>query len=253
MRIDTHTHLILTKVSGIDWDHVAQALKGAAAADLDIVYVSEHVDAVGYEELLRGLFEQGRMGGELLAPGVVKLDDGPILRAAGEVPCRNGEDIGVHTDIDVLFELHRAKGHYTVSELLDQLDATSRPYAAIVHHVYWPTKYSDDIAENASRLHAIELPSRHLDEEERYHKLAADLGLPLVGGSDAHSFIQYGACFSEVKEMLDVDEAVGAATWLLRALQAGTIEARKTPSATRLMNLGYAHRHFLMDKLESVA
>ncbi|MNJ55897.1 hypothetical protein D3C77_514160 [compost metagenome] len=67
-------------------------------------------------------------------------------------------------------------------------------FEVVAHHIYWPGKTCADHFAISPYLSAIEVPAKDVANRQRYEALAVALGLPTTGGSDAHNFIQVGAC-----------------------------------------------------------
>jgi hypothetical protein len=220
--IDTHVHFLISKVAEPDWRELAFFVEAARGDGLDHICVSEHLDALHYESLVRGIFEEMRLGGEMLHPGVIRLGNGLVLSSAAEVALRGGGDVGVHARPEVLLALRREKGAYTVRELLDGLVADVDRVAVVAHHYYWANKSFDGLSENASRIDGLELPAKDLRNEERYRSLSASLSLPLIGASDAHTWVQAGSCHSVIA---DGDSLVLDHGTLKRLMRKGALTA----------------------------
>ncbi|PJD91621.1 MAG: hypothetical protein CK424_06230 [Legionella sp.] len=99
MKIDTHTHLFLTKESKPDWKSINFYFDIARMKDLDVVCCTEHLDAIHYSHLLNDLFLNNILGGELLDEGVVRLPNGLIATSGAEVALSGGADVGLHTQL----------------------------------------------------------------------------------------------------------------------------------------------------------
>jgi hypothetical protein len=196
--IDTHVHLLVGKAAPPLWDEIAFATTVASADGLAVLCVTEHLDANHYPALVRGLFGTLRLGGRLLSPGSLLLDHGLLLSCGAEVALEGGGDIGVHAAPQVLLELDRRKGAYSLAALLAALRAQPAPFALVAHHVLWPRKAIDGLARHAGALDALELPGKDAARAEAYRSRAAELDLPMVGGSDAHTWVQIGSARSVV-------------------------------------------------------
>jgi hypothetical protein len=200
MKIDTHVHLLVSKAAPPDWQEIPFMLDSARRDGLDVLCICEHLDAVHYPDLMRGLFIERRLPGTLLRPGVYRLENGLVISAGAEVSLRGGGDVGVHATTDLLLSLNRQKGFYSLPELLVLVAGQGDRCAAVAHHVYYGTKWIADLPKVGGRLDAVELPAKDLASRDKYRSLSGDLGLPLVGGGDGHTWIQIGACYTELDD-----------------------------------------------------
>ncbi len=194
--IDTHVHFLVSKVAEPDWTEIGFAVRAARSDNIDIICVSEHLDAVHYEALVRGIFIEGRLGGTLIGPGVLKLENGLILSSAAEIALKGGGDVGVHCAPDRLLALDRGKGAYSLAELLELVSRFADESVVVAHHYFWGGKSFAELPVLASRVDAIELPAKDLSRSQDYSNLALRLGRPLIGASDAHTWVQIGSCRS---------------------------------------------------------
>lgn len=196
-RIDLHVHFLISKVAPPDWQDLAFLVESARNDGLDILGVAEHRDALHYQTLIDGLFSELRLGGTLIAPGVLRLENGLILSSAAEVALAGGGDVGVHAAPERLLALKSEKGAYTIGELLAALGEDTGT-TVVAHHYFWNNKSFAGLDYVADRLDAVELPAKDLAKADKYRELALVLDLPLVGSSDAHTWVQVGSCRSEV-------------------------------------------------------
>jgi len=195
--IDTHVHLLVSKAAPPLWEEISFTADVARQDGLDVICITEHLDAQYYPDLVHGIFLEGKLGGELRAPGVVRLENGLILSSGAEIALCGGGDVGVHAAPEILLALRREKGSYGLGELLATLPTESNALAVVAHHYYWPGKCIAGLADYTDRIHAIEMPAKDLDNAQRYSDLAERLNLALVGGSDAHTWLQVGSCRSD--------------------------------------------------------
>nr|WP_305794586.1 PHP-associated domain-containing protein [Halomarina rubra] len=92
--------------------------------------------------------------------------------------------------------------------------AHDRGCAAIIAHPY----RNSTVREVDADFDAIEVNGKHPRTQEWVERLAADHGLPLVGGSDAHYPIEVGRAFTRV----DADELTAEA--VVDAIRDGDVE-----------------------------
>lgn len=207
MRIDTHVHFLVSKEARPNWEEIKFATEVARYEGLSLLCICEHLDAIYYPELMDGLFIKRLLGGDLIEPGVLRLSNGLILSCGAEVSIEGGGDIGIHASVATILSLNRSKGAYSLQELLSKLSESSDTTLAVAHHVYWPRKWIENLSDSAPQLDAIELPAKDLSQTSRYDALGHDLKLPIIGGGDAHTWLQIGTCYSEVP--LDESEFSG--------------------------------------------
>lgn len=242
MEIDSHVHLLSEKRSPPRWNDIRLTVDAAATLGLDVLCIAEHRDATCYEELVQAIFTHGALGGVSVHPGVRVLDSGLVLSSAAEIALRTGGDVGVHAAPEVLLALRRDKGAYTLAELVEELDATGQPHLVVGHHLYWNGKWISALDAYPRHLHAIELPAKDLGNAERYAMLSERAGLPTVGGSDAHTWLQVGACCTRI----DAGDAERfSVSWLKDVIATGRARPEPSPGAARLVMLSEVYRRSL--------
>jgi hypothetical protein len=191
-RIDTHTHPLISKHLVFDPRVVARRVRVARRLGLDGVAFTEHFHARSYWRIYdhldaaypveRGLY---RAEGLALIPGA-------------EVNIREGAHLIV---IAETAELRRLDGAFPgrLSEgyepgLREFLDVTDDfDLVRIGAHMFRRTKELGKFAAgDLRRLHALEVNGKDFGTEVMLAVQARALGLPVVGGSDAHHWLQMG-------------------------------------------------------------
>jgi hypothetical protein len=84
-------------------------------------------------------------------------------------------------------------GELTPAEVVEE--AHERGCAAILAHPY----RDSTVAESGAAFDAVEVNGKHPRRRERVERLADELGLPLVGGSDAHYPFEVGRAYTVVE------------------------------------------------------
>nr|7RTY_A Chain A, PsfC [Pseudomonas syringae]7RTY_B Chain B, PsfC [Pseudomonas syringae] len=192
--VDTHVHLLLSKKQRVpDWAAIKRMLDVAKVDELDALCVTEHIEADGYQTLMEGLFVENRLPGGDQHAGRLTYQGVAIFPGA-ELELANRTNVGVHTDLEGLLALDRAPGAYTLERLHAVLEQRGRPFKLVAHHIFWPGKTCDDLQALGRYVNAIEVPAKDLANAQNYVALAETLALDTTGGSDAHTFIQVGAC-----------------------------------------------------------
>ncbi|WP_228546092.1 PHP-associated domain-containing protein [Halegenticoccus tardaugens] len=120
--------------------------------------------------------------------------------------------------------------------------AHDRGCVAILAHPYRNSAARNSDAE----FDAVELNGKNPDHVARTRRLADRLGLPLVGGSDAHYPIEIGRAYTEI----DADELTPRG--VVDAVRAGRVEAIVKLSPTdRLLARAYNRIHTAKGWMES--
>lgn len=114
--------------------------------------------------------------------------------------------------------------------------AHDRGCAAIVAH---PFRHST-VAESGADFDAVELNGKRPERRDRVEALASELGLPVVGGSDAHLPVEVGRVATVVGAADPTPEAVVAA---IRRGEVAPVE-RRSP-VDRAIQLSYRGYHGL--------
>lgn len=200
MKIDTHVHLLVSKKQTTpDIQAINYMLDIARTSQISALCITEHIESVGYDNLMHALFIDNRLHAEIF-PEYILTRQGIKLYPGAELQIANGTNIGVHTSLDSLLQLNHNAGAYTLPELYDALSSHGGWFALVAHHIFWPNKTYPDHDELARYVSAIEVPAKDLDNVEKYLALSQKYGLATTGGSDAHTYIQIGACHSVLSE-----------------------------------------------------
>ena len=239
--IDTHVHLLLSKRQAMpDWRAIKQTLDMAAVNRLDALCITEHIEADAYESLMRGLFLENKLGGCRQGSDTLSFN-GVCVFPGAELELANHTNVGVHTDLEGLLALDRRAGSYTLEGVHERLRLRGKPFKLVAHHVFWPGKTCDDLASLGRYVHAIEVPAKDLVNADKYQALARSLELDTTGGSDAHTFIQVGACHTVFDTPADGFMCT-AEQWFTTSRTHHVCE----PHAARLMAMANIHRQALM-------
>jgi predicted metal-dependent phosphoesterase TrpH len=191
-RIDTHTHPKISKHFAFDPRGLARMVRAARRAGLDGLAVTEHFHGRGYWDihehleaaypLERGLY---RAGGVALIPGAeINIREGAHVIVLGEsAELRR---------LDRAFPERLSNGYEPrLREFLDLTDDFD--LVRIGAHMFRRTKELGKFpAGDLRRLHALEVNGKDFGTELMLIVQARALGLPIVGGSDAHHWLQTG-------------------------------------------------------------
>lgn len=244
--IDTHVHFLVSKAAEPDWAEIGFAVRTAHGDGVDIICVTEHLDAVYYEALVKGIFDEMRLGGTLIGPGVIKLENGLILSSAAEVALKGGGDVGLHCSPQRLLALNKTKGAYSLTELVEYVSPFADESVLVAHHYFWPTKSFAELPALAHRIDAIELPAKDLVHAQDYQELSLQFNRPLIGASDAHTWVQIGSCRSQCEITIEHGFNHGE---LKRWISGGALRAAPLEQAAERVRIS----RLLRDNLEARA
>ena len=198
MKIDTHTHVLLTKSSSFEFDDVKLHFDIARAHGLDVVFLTEHLDATHFTSLYSGIFDRNHLRGQFLDDGIIKLTNGLIVVSGTEVPLNGGGEVGLCTKMSVIHSLQKKNGFYSLESLITFLNGTGEKYSLIGNHLCHPKKWIENIEKHIDSIDAIEVLSKYKHLRKEYKDLAESLGKPLVSGSDSHTWVQFGLSYTDV-------------------------------------------------------
>lgn len=208
MLIDTHVHLLESKTCRPDWSEISYTFHVAKEKNIDVLCVTEHRDAVGYEELFIEIFLGNRLGGQLNADGALQLAAGTIIRPAAEVSLFGGGDMGVHSDLNTVMSLSGRKNEYNAEDLLSFLSGRGEDYVSVAHHLLLNGKWWAGFEQVIHLVDAIEIPGKQASVMDDYLKLAVRHSKSRLSGSDAHTWIQLGAGLTRIEYEADRTKGV---------------------------------------------
>lgn len=154
-------------------------------------------------------------GGPLFLPGIeITTTAGHLLVIGPDPPRRT------------------APGRHTPEEVVSR--AHSRGCAAIVAHPFRRSR----VRESDADFDAVEINGKHPDNAPRVRALSETLGVPIVGGSDAHYPFEIGRTFTAVETAELTPEAV------VTAIRENDVEVHIRDSPVdELMRTGYEYVH----------
>lgn len=203
MRIDFHSHAVITKRIGFDYDYFLGMADGARRNSLDAVVLTEHFNTLRFEEVYDTLDRK------LDYTGAYYLADGLRIYTGIEVDVSEGVHILLLGDRDAVRSLRAGLDEHVerdrfigFSKLLDR----ARHEGLVVNaaHPLRPGRELLQIDEDlARRVDLIDLNAKDLflhgpDMRARISELGSRLGVPVVAGSDAHHFLQLGSVANDV-------------------------------------------------------
>jgi predicted metal-dependent phosphoesterase TrpH len=191
-RIDTHTHPKISKHFRFDPDSVTRMRRMAERVGLDAIALTEHFHGTDFWAIHEHL--------ERTYPteGGVFWADGLALIPGAEINIREGAHVIVLGEVAELRRLDRA----FPEALSDRYEPTFREFldvteyfdvARIGAHMFRPCKELGKFrTDDLRRLDALEVNGKDFGTEVMLLVQARALGLPIVGGSDAHHWLQLG-------------------------------------------------------------
>ncbi|MCR4419256.1 MAG: PHP domain-containing protein [Clostridia bacterium] len=190
--LDLHVHLKLSKGDIFRGEGLAGLINRARSLGLQGFAVAEHFHARDFWAMYDALFR--------LFPcrdGVFRVEEGFFLLSGGEVSLQEGQHLVILApperlyDLDHSFPRPLSAGHHpALPELLEHTEGTEA--LLIAAHPFRSSGLPPQVLPMLARLDAVEANGRDLDPPDRILRLAQRLGLPVVGGSDAHHVLQLG-------------------------------------------------------------
>ncbi|RDW16909.1 histidinol-phosphatase [Oceanobacillus arenosus] len=203
MKIDFHTHVKISKQSTFMPEYFNEMMREAKASGLDALAVTEHFNTLRFHDIYDFLeenypYENGyyMIDGLKLFPGI-EVD----VKEVGHILLIGDRDAIL--DIRASLENHTEKSNFIpFKDLLDL--AEERDVLKIGAHAFREsTPLFQHDPEQLRRLDALDLNGKDLyayGTDAYYQKLksfAAELGLPIVAGSDTHQFLQYSSVYND--------------------------------------------------------
>lgn len=249
-RLDLHTHAKIAKRFPLDEGYLAQQLAWAVRCGLDGIAVTEHFHACEFwktHDLLAAWFPYRQ--------GVYRSVDGFCILPGAEVTLQEGGHLLLLGDVESLrrlddaFPLRLSQGYRpSLPQLLDRTD--SLDLIRIGAHMFRRRKGLRRLPKSdLMRLHALEINGKDCDTAARVVDAAEELGLAVVGGSDAHHWLQVGVHYSlfPIAEttLLEIRKALAArATWHAAAPSA-RLRVRLSAVAKRWIKRQWKRKGFL--------
>ena len=214
-RIDTHSHPKISKHFALNPAAVTRMIGMARRVGLDGLALTEHFHATAYWEVHQHLAATFPEKGGVFWAGDLALIPG------AEVNIREGAHVIVLGEVAELRRLdesfpRRLSEHYepTLREFLDVTDDFE--IARIGAHMFRRSKELGKFAAaDLKRLHALEINGKDFGTEVMLLAQARALNLPIVGGSDAHHWLQTGVRHT----LMHVDDV--SITSILKAIKEG--------------------------------
>jgi hypothetical protein len=191
-RIDTHSHPKISKHFAFNPEAVVRMVRMAKRVGLDGLALTEHFHATAYWDV------HDYLGATYPSDGGVYWADGLALIPGAEINIRAGAHVIVLGEtaeirrLDGAFPELLSRGYEpSLREFLDVTDDFD--VVRIGAHMFRRTKELGKFSPvDLRRLHALEVNGKDFGTEVMLLTHARALGLPIVGGSDAHHWLQIG-------------------------------------------------------------
>ncbi|MBL5767884.1 PHP domain-containing protein [Heyndrickxia sporothermodurans] len=199
MNIDFHTHIKLSKKSSFSPKYCQEMVTEAKAVGLDAFALTEHFNTSNFLEVYDYLDSQFPYQEDYYSVEGLKIFPGM------EVDVKEiGHILIISRRESILEMFHHLKPHLEENNFIpfsDLMNLTeSFDVIKIGGHPFRPgTPLTQHEPEQLKRLDALDLNGKDLHSlgievnQEKVYRFAEELGLPVVGGSDTHQYLQYGS------------------------------------------------------------
>ena len=228
MNIDFHTHANLSKKITVSLEDFKKKMREAKASGLNALAITEHFNSANIIEIYETLQEEFPYEDEYYQIEGMKVFCGLEVDVK-----ENGHFlvIGAREDIltiaRLLLPFQNEENFIPVRELITLLsDFNVLKIGAHPLRESTPWNHHDpSVLEqfDAYDLNGKDLYTYGLEIEERVHAFANEYQIPVVGGSDTHQHLQYGAIINVFPECDSIDE-------IRQAIRQGDYETKISPS-----------------------
>lgn len=203
MKIDLHSHTVITKRIGFEYDYFLGMVAGARRNGLDALVLTEHFNTLRFHEVYDGLDER------LPYSGAYYSVDGLRLYPGMEVDVAEGVHILLMGDRDAIREARAAlDGHTERGSFVRfaELLRIARANGLVVNGAH-PLRPGRELLQIdidlARQVDLIDLNAKDLflhgePMQQAVTDLGRKLGVPVAAGSDAHHFLQLGSVWNEI-------------------------------------------------------
>ena len=240
-RLDFHVHAMLSRAIPFKLADLEAMVDQAKKRGLDGFALTEHINAPEYWNaygLLKKIYPY--------KDGIYQVEPDFVIINGAEISLLHGGDLIVLGDQEAIRKLDKKldlnKGHRP--PLPDVIRVADEDLILIGAHPYRPTggllKFDPVFLR---RLTALEINGKDYGIEADVRRTSADLGLPVVGGSDAHYWLQIG--ISSTRLPVDLVELPA----IKKVIQAGLTEVRRTPDAAKIVETCNAYKRRIKEEL----
>lgn len=209
MRIDFHSHVKISKKTDFMPEYFQEMMKEAREAGLTGIAMTEHFNTRRYKDIYDFLDKQYRYVNDYYLIDGLKLFPGievDVKEIGHILLIGNRKDI---LSIRSLLETNtREENFLSFDKLMDI--AEHYEVLKIGAHAFRESTPLYHLKEDQlKRLDALDLNGKDLYAQgqnvyrDKLESFAEKLGLPVVGGSDTHHFLQYGSIYNELSNECD--------------------------------------------------
>ena len=246
MHIDFHTHANLSKKITVSLEEFKEKMREAKASGLTAIAITEHFNSANIIELYETLQEEFPYEEEYYQIEGMKVFCGLEVDVK-----ENGHFlvIGAREDIltiaRLLLPFQNEENFIPVRDLITLLsDFNVLKIGA--HPLRESTPWNHHDPSVLKQFDAYDLNGKDLytygpEIEERVHAFANEYQIPVVGGSDTHQHLQYGAIINVFPECDSIDE-------IRQAIRQGNYETRISPSLEDKVKAARQEKKMLKEK-----
>ncbi|WP_303981699.1 PHP-associated domain-containing protein [Niallia circulans] len=216
MKIDFHSHVKISKKTDFMPAYFQEMMKEAKEAGLTAIAMTEHFNTRRFTDIYDFLDRHYSYVGDYYDIDGLKLFPGVEVdvKEIGHILL-----IGNRTDILSIRSLLENNTNEDSFLIFDQLLDIADHYDVLkigAHAFRESTPLYHLQEEQLKRLDALDLNGKDLFSQgqdayrEKLEHFAEKLGLPIVGGSDTHHFLQYGCIYNEIQNDCDDVKALKA-------------------------------------------
>ncbi|CAH1201719.1 hypothetical protein PAECIP111893_01704 [Paenibacillus plantiphilus] len=208
MRIDLHTHAKWSKSIDFSYEYYRSMMKEAGKCRLDAVALTEHFNTRQFCDIYDTLDRHCPYNGHYYVVEGVKVFPGIEIDVMenGHILLIGSRDniVAIRSRLDD----HTEEGHYIALERLLDLSEEHSCLRIGAHPFRGANPLYHLKPELLARLDAFDANGRDLhhyglEMEEQVQRLAQQVGLPVVAGSDTHQPLQFGSVFNEFEQSCD--------------------------------------------------
>ena len=203
MKIDFHSHSVITKTLGFDYQYFLEMVTGAKQNGLEAVVLTEHYNTLRFEEVYDTLEQCLGYYNSCFAMDGFRIFPGMEVTVSEQV------HILLFGDLEGIRALRRGlieymdRGDFISFEALLEF-SRKRELIIGAAHPLRPGREIDRIDRNlAKELDFLDFNAKDLylhgpKMRDRVMDMAEQLGVPVTAGSDAHHFLQYGTVYNTI-------------------------------------------------------
>ena len=241
MCFDLHVHAMLSRAIPFKMMDLKAMVAQARSRGLNGFALTEHINAPGYWSTYKLMQETYQY-----SDGFYKIEPDFFIINGAEISLMHGGDLIALGAPEAIKKMDRKldlnKGYRP--PLPDVLKAADDDLVLIGAHPFRPTggllKFDSSYLK---RLTALEINGKDYGIEVDVRKFATDLGLPVVGGSDAHYWPQIGISLT----MLPIQRPDVAT--IKKEIAAGSAQVRRAYNAAVIVEMCEAHKKRIKEEL----